>query len=346
MVVSTSGCGGAPSAPAEPGVRARSGDSKAGPEERSPGGNERTAVSIRDPRTKWINDIPYDAFFDRPLEVASDNTALTPTAPSSVAAVTPPNPPTASVKPESPMPAGSDTAGPRDWEKIAPIDVLVEETKQLRNRLSTNLQTVATYNRNYELIARDGLVLSTLAAVVAAHPGAVNWKEKAKFVRELANQVYLSASGTGSKPYEATKTPFEQIVAILDGGPPPDLEVEDQVPLGDFADRGTLMKHVEQSIGWLKSEVNTESRMKEYKERVVREASVLAAFGQVISDPSYTSADEPAYQGFVKEFVDGNVGMAQAAVGDNFPDFEAARNRVQTSCGVCHQKYKDTGSAF
>lgn len=315
------------------------------------GGQPRTTVSTRDPRTKWINDIPYDVFFDRPLEVASDSTSLA-TA-STIGTVQRPTvtespAPTADrTKPVEPS-AAAGAAGTADWGQLAAIEVLVEETKQIRIRLTTNLQTVAVYNRNIEPIAIDGGVLAALAGVIAQHPGEASWKGKAKFVRELANQVYTSAEGTGSKPFEATKLPFEQLSEVLDGGPAPDIKAEDKVPPSEFADRSAVMKRFRGTFDWLKAEVNTETRLKESAERVLRETTVLATLATVLSDKSYDYAEEDEYQGFIKQFVEANLGMAAAAKPDNlnFADFEAARARVQGTCGACHGKYVGSDAAF
>src|SRR5690606_16081360 len=173
-------------------------------------------------------------------------------------------------------PAEAPTGSGPDWPQLVQAEVLNDAVTQIRNRLTTNLNTLATYNRNLDAIVTDGACLAALAAVAEVHPDEVSWKDKAKYVRDLGYEIYQNAGNTGREPYEATKLPFEQIVAILNGGPPPDIDAGDTVPFADVADRTEMMKRIKQSFDFLRAEINTESRFKESPEEIVREASVLA----------------------------------------------------------------------
>ncbi len=297
----------------------------------------------RDSRTRWLGDIPYDVFYDQPLQVAAENaTVATLTPVTGTSATTDPTSPGVTPQvadtPPAEGPAASMTS-PIDWAQIAPIELLEEETKQVRNRLTTNLQTVATYNSNVEAIANDGETLAVLAAVIGQHPGQLGWKDKAPYVRDLGHEIFLKAEGSGRTSYTATQAPFESIVTILNGGPPPERAVEENVSFADIADRGEMMKRFKKSFDFLKSEINTPDRLKEQADAATREATVLAALGSLLRDHSYDSADEPDYKQFALDFVEGNRGMVQAVSNADFPAFEAARSRVQNACNACHGAY-------
>ena len=334
------GCGNGP-APA-PTTTAPPDSAEANPAPQQPVDTGTQTTDPNDPKskTKWIGDIPYDVFYDQPLVVASDNTSLAP-----VVGNTPSVDPPVDMPPNSPSdstptaPAtGSPSSGP-DWQQLASADVLHEEVTRLRNALTTNLNTLATYNRNIETIANDGASVAALAAVVEVHPDDVSWKEKAKYVRDLGYQIYMKADGTGRGPFDATKEPFEQIVAMLNGGPPPDMESEDKVPMADIADRSELMKRVKKSFDFLRAEINTEARFKESPEDIIREAAVLGSFGGIIATESYDSADQEKYRQFVRDFMQANIDVAVAAQADDFSKFEEARNRIQKACDACHGEY-------
>jgi hypothetical protein len=226
--------------------------------------------------------------------------------------------------------------------------MLIAEVKELRVRLSANLQTVATFNRATDNpatdpIANDSMVLSALAGVVERTTHDVSWRDKARNVRDLACQV-ATVGGSGREAFQKARDPFDKIVTILDGGPPPDMEAAEKTPFADYVSRGEMMKRISSSLDWLKAEVNTESRLKEYQEQVVRTATLLGALGAVCGDSGYEFAEEPEYQDFVRSFVAANADVAQSASGQNFAEFEAARARLQNTCAACHTKYKDTGS--
>ena len=307
-----------------------------------------------DDRTRWLGDIPYDAFYDRPLEVyregapveSADNSSAPVNLPDTdstvAAAVTSPNADSSkdNAPPSAPASAPSDV----DWKTIAPIEVLADEVKAIRNRLSANLRTVATYNASYNAIETDGSVLALIAAIVERHPDKLSWTDSAAHVRQLAYDIYLNASGRGRTQFEATTAPFEKLIVIWDGGPPPDSAAESQTPLADTGDRAQIMSRIEQTFHWLRSDINTPSRMKDELERVSRETTLMAAFGTALADPGFDDADQEPYRRMLQQFVEVHLAMRSAAAADDFAAFEQARNNAEKSCTACHQEYR-TGSS-
>lgn len=316
-----------------------------------------TADAPRDTRTKWIGDVPYDVFFDRPLETyqqAADAGAVVPTiaapaptvesaAVASAAAAPMPDTAATPVSDAAPATNGS-SAAPVDWAAVAPISVLEAETKEMRSRLSASLQTVATYNASMDAIETDGSVLALIAAIIERHSEKVNWQDRAPFVRQLASDIYLNASAKGRGPFEKTKQPFESIVSIWDGGPAPEMEAAPLAPLGEVGDRGQVMLRFETGFNWLRADVNTATRLKEEQERVVREVTVLAALATALADPTFDGADQESYRALLQQFIDGQTAMKAAATDIDFAKFEQARNDVQKSCDACHLEYRNSSS--
>ena len=335
--LSVLGCGGDAAPAPDPQSSATQSGAPSTPEQTS---TAPPAVDPGDPKskTKWVGGIPYDVFYDQPLVVASENTSSVPVIAAGPGTQPEPVPP-ADTSSSPPTTSDSSAGGAPDWQQLAAADVLNEEVKRLRNSLTTNLNTLATYNRNIDSIVNDGATLAALAAVVEVHPDRVSWTDNAKFVRDLGYEIYMKADGSGRGPFEATKLPFEQIVEILNGGPPPDLEATDKVPFSDVADRSEMMKRIKASFEYLKAEINTEARFKESPEDVTREASVLASMGGMISTDSYDSTDEEEYQKFVTNFIQACVDMSTAATTDDYSKFEDARSRVQNACNACHGEY-------
>ena len=312
-----------------------------------------TNTETRDPRTRWIGDVPYDVFYDRPLEVYGN----TPPAVATVSSadpgvnVTPPQQSEGTSTSAAPVaePAVGDPSSPVEpsavaWAFVAPIDRLEAETKEIRTRLSANLQTVATFNANVDGIETDGSVLALIAAIIERHPQKVNWQDRARYVRQLAYDVYINASGKGRGPFTSTQAPFEKIVGILDGGPPPEIEAAERIPLGEAGDRSQVMLRFETGFAWLRSDINTPARMKEEKERVIRETTVLAALATELADASFDTTDQAQYQQFLQQFIAGEQAMTAAAELDDFAGYEQARDSVQKSCDACHLEYRNSSS--
>jgi hypothetical protein len=309
-----------------------------------------TAVAPVDPahpETKWIGTIPYDVFYDQPLKVASDATAVavvTTETPATAApgSATPANPPPTESPGSTEAPSTTAAPGEVDWAKVVPTSVLVDETKQIRVRLEKNLQKVGDYNKNIEAIAQDGAVLAGIAMVAQKHPEPPNWKDKAGHIRDFAGQVYMKAEGTGSKPFNATKAPFEEIKKLLDGEPASG-EAPAEATFGETADRGALMKRLSATYDSLKSNVNSAGRLKEEASRTQHDLAMMTLLMTIMADPSYDRADDPRYVAFVQTIVGQQKEAAEAAAADNFDSYSATMGKINNTCNECHMLFR-TGS--
>jgi hypothetical protein len=297
--------------------------------------------------TEWIGDIPYDVYYDRPLEVAlnnqsiASNDAVVNNVPDPMEDPVIPDPmdPTTDTPIEDPPPM-TQAGGPVDWEQVIPIEVLNEEVKQIRNRLTANLQTVATFNREQEANAMDAVVLSALAAIAIEHPGDLNWKDKAPHIRDLANVIFVNSSSTGREPFALCEVAFEQIQIMLDGGPvPPEVMADPARHPMEVADRYDLMQRFDQTSSHLKSNVNSEARLKEDVPGVVRELSVLAALATLIAKDGYVYAEEPEYQGYLTAFRDSVMASRTGAQQESYEQFSQGLAGIQKACQDCHGQY-------
>ncbi len=296
-----------------------------------------------DDSTQWIGDIPFDVYYDRPLEVAmnTQTIAAVNTTPDET-----PDPTEDPVEPEespmeTPMPmTTATTSGAIDWEQAIPIEVLNEEVIQIRNRLAANLQTVATFNREQEANKLDSAVLAGLAAIAVLHPGELNWKDKAPHIRDLANLIFINSADTGREPYAVCEVAFEQIQTMLDGGPAPEELMADPARSPtEVADRYDLMFRFRQTYTHLKSNVNSEARLKEDVPGVVRELSVLAGLATLISLDGYVLADESDYQGHLATFISALNASRTGAQLESFEQFSTGMAGIQKACNDCHGQY-------
>lgn len=290
------------------------------------------------PETKWIGNIPYDVFFDQPLTVAADSTV--------VATVTAPSMPAPAVAPVASASASSAIAaapaGSTDWQQLTPMSVIIDEVKQIRVRLEKNLLKVSDFNKSTANIAQDGALLAAIGAVVVKHPGEVNWKDKATFIRDLGYQISVKAEGSGSKPFNATKAPFDDLKRLLDGESPSGT-AKDDVALAEVADRAALMAKLNATYDSVRSNVNTAARLKEEKDNVIGELAIMNLMMTVMADHSYDQADDPRYSGYVQTMLADQKAAQEAAASENFDAFSAAIGKINNTCNECHMIFR-TGS--
>jgi hypothetical protein len=292
------------------------------------------------PETKWIGKIPYDVFYDQPLTVASDATptAVAVTTPVTPAAGTPATPvPAATENPTTPAPAAAgESSG--DLASI-PMPLLVDEVKQIRTRLEKNLQKVGDFNKNVAAIAQDGAVLSAIAVAVTKNPESVNWKDKAPYIRDMANEMYMKAEGSGSKPYNATKKPFEDLKRLLDGESASGDAPADK-SLAEVADRGELMKRLNANYDAVKSRSSSANLVKAESEKIQSDLAVMMFLMTVMADPSYDRADDPRYVEFVKTINEQQKTALEAAKSGDYDTYSATIGKINNTCNECHMVFR------
>jgi len=332
-----SGCGGGGAAP-KPTEAEHSAPKASNKAESSPAGETRNAVATTSTSSgagrSNKSGIPYDAFFDDPLAVVAD-TAAAPAA--SVASKTEPmetaKPATETAKPE----AGK---GALAWSDYIPAETLQDEIKKARNRLTASLGSQGTYNGNYKVIAVDGAVIAALAGIAIEHSGDVSWKTNAPYIRKFGFELSEAAGGLGKESYEKSKTAFEKITAVFNGSIPADAgEAAPKQPFHEVADRGGLMKRIEQAKNWMRDNINTEAKLKGDADAILHEALIISTLGKVVTTEGYSNTDEEDYQQYADALINGAKDAATATKDQSFEKFTQAMDKVNKSCDQCHANY-------
>lgn len=296
-------------------------------------------VDPNKPETKWIGTIPYDVFFDQPLVVASDASPVGGGAASAgtpnMAATTP-----AEGTPEKTAAPTAAAGGKPDWGKVIPIDVALEAVKVARSEMNANLTGIPKYNTGMDTIRLNAALMGMMAIIVSEHPEASNWKEKAKYIRDLNYEILGKATEKGSGPFKATQELFEQITGILDGGKPPEKPADDSKPYVESADRSDMMKIIDKSMNDLKANIGDPKRMKEQADAVNRQLYVMEALGTMMLDSTYEYADNPEYTGYSNDFINGAKAGIEAVKSDKFEEFQGALSKMNNSCSECHPKFR------
>ncbi|WP_291169427.1 hypothetical protein [Gimesia sp.] len=291
---------------------------------------------------KMIDGIPYDVWFDNPLAVAGNQQAVSPVAlPGNTVAATPTSTPSATeMKTADSQPASA--AGGVDWKTIIPMPVLDSLVKDIRNRLTKNMQSVGTYNTSYLELPTFTSTLAALAGIATEHPDDIGWKKNAKYLRDLAAGISSKQLMRGAKSYREIQVPYEQMIVIMNGSLPAGVpDSEDKKPLSDVASMGDLMKRIDIASKWLKSNVGNADALKSEKEKVIEEAHLLAAVAKVITTEGYGYVDDKGFLGHANPMMEASLQMVEAAKADNFPEFDKGLTRVYKACTECHSEYKE-----
>jgi hypothetical protein len=305
---------------------------------------------------KWFGKVPLDAFFDKPYEVASDQTPVGNPATVAVAAdtaaqaapgepemaATAPAESSAAPVPEKPAPAEPAAPAGDSWEALLPVAALDEEVKNIRSFLQENVSSVGSYNSSMMMIPPKVATLAALAEIARSSTESVSWKDDAAWVRDLAKKMNESPLQRGAKDQKRLQELFESIVDILNRSKPSGLEDPPETDsFAEVADMRSLMKRMEEAEKILKTEVGSEEALGSRKTLVAHESAILGTLARVVIQKGYGYEDDAEFTGYGKSITEAAQSLKLAGDSGDFTGFEAAMSKVATTCQNCHSKYKN-----
>jgi hypothetical protein len=303
---------------------------------------------------KTIKGIPIDVWpevwLKDPLAVAAEKGPARGAAPAATGDSAPPVAKTdpdmkSSADAEKPAPASgaAPSGGSGEWTALISGEALADETKAIKNSLTQNLQDVGRYNSKWKDVKMDASSLAALAGVAIEHPEAPSWKTNAKYIRDTAAQIANESKANGEKFYTPAKKAYDRLDALLSGSRPPDVEeAADKVKFSEVANRYSLMKRLERTRDWMKSEINSEAAFKKESAKLSREAAVLALLGKVIQTPDYPDADADEYRSYAQTLVKSGVEIQEAVKNNEYKAFTESLDRSMKACVQCHMVFKET----
>lgn len=307
---------------------------------------------------KWFGNVPLDAFFDSPYEVATDvtpvggaksetmvasNDAAGETTDAPKDAATPgemektPDPPS-----EKTTPAETASAEGDSWDALISTAALDEEVKSIRNFLQENVTSVGNFNSSMMMIPPKAATLAALAEVARQQKEAVSWKGDAAYVRNLAKKMNETPLQRGAKDQKRLQELFEAMSDTLNRSKPAGLEEPPEADsFAEVADMRLLMKRMEDCEKIMKTEVASESALGSKKDLIKHEAALLGTLTKVVTLPGFGYEDDAEFKGYANEIVMASQSLKEAADGGDFSGFEAAMSTVAQACQKCHSKYKN-----
>ncbi|MGV2335110.1 MAG UNVERIFIED_CONTAM: cytochrome c [Planctomycetaceae bacterium] len=305
---------------------------------------------------KWFGKVPMDAFFDKPYEVASNDTPLsdgaaapavadagsTPDAEGAEPAMAATKPAETDVPTPEPTPEKPATAAADGWETLMPVATLDEEVKNIRNFLQENVSSVGSYNSSMMMIPPKVATLAALAEIARNSGESVSWKDDAAYVRDLAKKMNENPLQRGAKDQKRLQELFESVADILNRSKPSGLEEPPETDsFAEVADMRSLMKRMEEAEKILKTEVSSEDALGSKKTVVAHEAAILSTLANVVIQKGYGYEDDNEFTGYGKSIVEAAQSAKQAGDSGDYSGFEAAMSKVATTCQNCHSKYKN-----
>ncbi len=302
---------------------------------------------------EYLGQVPLDVFFDQPYVVASDQTPLGGVANSVAEPAAGGMSSTGVVPPQNGAPTEDSTstepptavaiAGASGWEEMMPMETITSEINTVRNFLNESLQSVGAYNRSMLMVAPNAAALAVLSGIVMEHPGNVNWKEDAGYIRDIAKQMNAETLQLGKKDQDRLLRLFESMASVLDRSKPAGLkEPVATDTFADVAEMRLVMMRMAAAQKKMKTEAGSASSFESQKEMINHEASILGTMTHVVTLPGYGYEDDQEFVGYAKKIIDAAREVRNAADAGDFGTYELALTKVSTACQECHSQFKNT----
>jgi|GEM_PF-1214616 len=293
-----------------------------------------------------IGEIPKDAWpevwLKNPLAVVAESgSSAEPAAPATevASAAKPVEEPAKAAPGKGPEAKGSAS----NWAAVISGEALADETKNIKNSLTPNLQDVGRYNSKYKELRIDAAVLTVLAAVAPSLPDAPSWKKNAKFIRDTSSQVATESKANGDKFYKKVREAYDKLDALLSGNNPPGLEDSpEEIKFSEVANRYYLMERMKRASNYLKTEINSKELLKKQSAKVAQEGAILSLLGKVIATPDYPDADADEYKGYAESVSQSGRDVIEAVKNDDFKAYTDALDKCFKACAKCHEVFKNS----
>jgi len=343
-LATTAGCGGSSAEPPET-ASGESPTAATSSKPQSPKSSSSDSEPQADTGPKTVDGIPYDVFFDRPLEVAADS--RTGGAAPAIAAAAPGDAPAAAADttPETATeekPASAEVS----WSKLISAELLNEEVRALRNEMQSRLTNMGAYRRSVLELPVFGSAIAFFAEIGSRHDGDIPWKDHANHIRVLGAKIAEVTSGSTAQnrnSYDEVNNAYLTINEILNNNTPAELpEIEEDTPsFAAFAEMFYLMKRMERGQQWMQTNAGSESGFNDKAAILAREIAAMIVLTQAYYEEDYGYSDDEEFRGYLNILRDSGLGMQKALEEKDFAKYDELRSTANQQCTQCHSVFKN-----
>jgi hypothetical protein len=249
----------------------------------------------------------------------------------------------------SPPPASSGggdvpaaTAGSGTWSKLISAETLEDEIKSLQKQVSENVTTPAKFKGGgFKDGRRHFSELALLFGIIAEYDGEVRWKAQAGGIRDLMSRIGHNCKVGTDASYSEAKLRKEDLEQLVQGGTIKVPEGDPDAKWEKVADRPPLMQRMEQAQQQgVALYTASASEFNKNADKLLREAQLLAAIGEVIQKEGFEFADDETYLGHARQMHDKAVEVIEAVKGKNYEAARAASGQIDKACSSCHEGFR------
>jgi hypothetical protein len=229
------------------------------------------------------------------------------------------------------------------WSAIISAATIEDEIKALKLQVDGEVTTPSDFaGKGYKLARRDFSMLAMLFGIAGEYDADVRWKKDAPAARDVFGRTAANAKVGTQQVFQEAKLRKDELTDLVSGSSPfGGKEADPKAPWKDVCNRSPLMQHLE--VIWeprLKPLLADKGQFTANADKVLHDAEVIAAIGQVLAKEGMADADSEDYTKFCDALRDGARAIADGVKLKNYDQAAAGSTTVSKACAECHENYR------
>ncbi|NCY02941.1 MAG: hypothetical protein EBX36_08545 [Planctomycetia bacterium] len=228
------------------------------------------------------------------------------------------------------------------WSAIISEETLSDEIKDMKGVLAKVVASQSDFKGGGYETARGAFASVALAfGVIAAYDQDVRWKKDAETARDLFGRVSSNCKVGTDQSFNESKVRVADLESLLDGsGLTAKADREEDFRWSQVAARAALMSRLEAADAAVAAAAASKGDFDKAVDRVLRDAEIVAAIGEVIQQADYEYHDDDTYRGYSSTMRDAALKLREAALKKDYDAARAAAGALKKSCDACHGDYR------
>lgn len=241
-----------------------------------------------------------------------------------------------------PAGSGADSAS-GNWSALISAATIEDTIKGLKQQVDKDVTTLSDFKgKGHKLARRDYSLLAMLFAIAGEYDGEVRWKKDAPGARDAFGRSAANFKVATDQAFNEAKARKEELSELIGGSSPFGGKEADPKPQWpQIAGRAPLMQYLE--TAWeprLKPALADKGQFTSGGDKVLRDAELLAAIGDVLAKDGMPDADSAEYKAFCVRLRDGAKEIIAAVKQKNFDQASKASATIGKACAECHEIYR------
>jgi hypothetical protein len=229
------------------------------------------------------------------------------------------------------------------WSALISSGTIEDEIKGMKSAIDQGVTTPSDFaGKGYKVARRDFSILAMLFAIITEYDGDVRWKSDGPAARDAFARTAANAKVGTVQVFNEAKQRKAEMQDLISGSSP--FAGKGGEPKNNWAsvcDRAPLMQYLEKV--WepeLKPVLSDKAQFAANSEKILHQAEMFAAVGEVLAKDGMMDADSDEYKAFCIRLRDAGKEIAEAVKTKNFDAASKASIEVGKTCTECHENYR------